>query len=1008
MKKVLLISLILFSFSGYTQYYNDGQNPASVKWKSINTENFTIVFPEQTEKKARYIAALFTDLYAKVGKSMKIKPRKFTAILNSYSASSNGMVVWAPKRMELYSTTPQNNEPQLWLNHLVTHEYRHVVQMNKVTQGLTKIFNYILGEQATAIVVGFYLPYWFLEGDAVCTETALTPVGRGRLPEFRQLMKAQLLEKGNFHYDKAVNGSFKDFVPNRYKLGYYMVGLGRANYGTELWDNALTKVGRQPFSIVSFSTGIKQVMLPKRDSVFLHLEQLQRKYQQENRKIPIVDWQKIKKANIHGEGGVMLYYDVMKQLAWEWRIEDDSLKKTDFVTLTPREKMYTNKRYPKVMENGDIIYLSEGLNNGLQFFKRTKTGKETKLFTPGYMLSLGFDYCNNKLLWAEQKPDIRWQKAAKSVVVTYNLKTKKRTVFKRKNALFAPAFNIDGSKFAVISVDKKGDNALLVIDVKTDKNLQKVKCKYQEYYVTPQWIDKERILVVKINSKGKQLVIVDLNTGKEKMLFQAGHHNLKDPIVNGDYIYFSAGFTGIDNLFAYSIADGKIYQITSSRFGACDVNVKDSYFYYSDYTADGYVLAKKPINKRDWQLWDGKFTTYRLAEKLTHQIGEQLTPDTLLMKQFKVKKYSKLAHLLNIHSWAPIAVDTDEGIDTSVDIGVSAAFQNEISSMQGMVGYRKKEGFRNGQFFANISYRGWFPIIDTKIEYGNRRLKYYTIAKRADNSKEDTLQVRTDCKNLEWKSSIRLPLNLSSGQFSRALIPQVTYNYASLLGNRTVPLRVVNKVKTEMGNYKFADISLHNHILEYRLAFYNFNKKAQRDIQNRFGQLFVFDYRNTPFGTVNYGNTWATQATLFFPGLGQHDGIKLYGGYQYQSNVKNYFSNIVKNPKGVSGWFYNHKWSGSINYAFPLCYPDFHIGSLVYFKRFKINAFYDFSQEKGSAVLDKNKINFTNNFFSAGAELTTDSHLFHFSNLINMGVRVGYENQNKKLFADFIFSIALN
>ncbi len=1008
MKKILWLLCLLFSLSGYAQYYNDGQNPASIKWKSIDTEHFRIVFPEQAEKKARYIATLFTDLYAKVGKSMQIKPQKFTAILNSYSATSNGMVAWAPKRMELYAATPQNNEPQLWLNHLVAHEYRHVIQMNKITQGLTKIFNYILGEQATALVVGFYLPYWFLEGDAVCTETALTPVGRGRLPEFQQYLKAQLLEKGHFHYDKAVNGSFKDFVPNRYKLGYYMVGVGRANYGTELWENTLTKVGRQPFNVASFSSGIKQIMRPKRDSVFQHLKLLQQKYRQENTKIPIVNWQKVKQENTHGEGGVMLYYDVIKQLAWEWKIEDDSIKKTDFVILTPREKLYTNKRCPKVMENGDIIYLSKGLNNGLQFYKQSPTGKESKFFTPGYMLSPTFDYCNNKLLWAEQKPNIRWQKADKSVVVLYNIETNKRTIFKRKNSLFAPSFNASGNKFVAIAVDKKGNNSLLIIDTKTGENLQEIKCKHQEYYITPQWFDKKHILAVKINSKGKQLVTVNLDTKEEKILFQAGYHNIKNPIINGDYIYFSAGFTGIENLFAYSITNGNIYQITSSRFGACDIAVKGDYIFYADYTSDGYVLAKKHIHPNEWKLWNGKFATYQLAEKLTQQVGEQLTPDTLLMQQFQVKKYSKLAHLFHIHSWAPIAINTDEGADSSVDLGVSAAFQNELSSMQGMAGYRKKEGFQNGQFFANFSYRGWFPVIDTKIEYGTRRLKYYAVAKRLDNNKKDTLLVRTNCKNIEWKSSIKVPLNLSSGQFSRGLIPKITYNYSSLSGNRTVPLRVVNKEKTAMGNYQFPNISLRRNILEYRLAYYNFNKKAPRDVQNRFGQVLVLDYRHTPFGKVDYGNTWAAQTTLYFPGLAQHDGIKLYGGYQHKSNVWNYFSDIVRNPRGVSEGYYNHKWSGSINYAFTLGYPDFHIGSFIYFKRLKINAFYDFSQEEGDILLNKSKKHFINNFFSSGLELTSNCHLFHLSSPINMGIRTGYENQHKKIFADFIFRISLN
>lgn len=1008
MKKILFILSVLFSLSGYAQYYSTGQNPATVKWKQINTPNFRIVFPQQAERKARYIATLFTDLYAKIGKSVNNKPRKFTAILNSYSATSNGMVAWAPKRMELYATTPQNNEPQLWLNHLVTHEYRHVVQMNKVQQGLTKILNYIAGEQATALVVGLYLPYWFLEGDAVCSETALTPVGRGRLPEFKQLLRAQLLEKGNYHYDKAVNGSFKDFTPNRYKLGYYMVGMGRANYGNELWNNTLNKIGRNPFGITVFSTGIKEIMLPKRDSVFQQLELLQKKYQQQNIKVETVDWQDVKRENTRGEGGVMLYFDVMKQLAWQWKIEDDSIVKTDFVALTSPEKIYTNKRFPNKMSNGNIVYLSNGLNNGLEFWLNTPNGENRKIFTPGYMTTLSYDYCNNKLLWAESKPNVRWQKADKSVVVSYNIKSKKRKVYKFKTSMFAPSFNANESKFVAISTDNKGDNSLVIVDFKTGEILQQVKAENQEYYLTPKWMNNSEILVVKVNREGKQLTVVNLENGAEKTLFKSGYQNIKNPIVTEKYIYFTASFTGIDNLFAYSKKEGEIWQVTSSRFGACDVNVNGETIYYADYTANGYVLAKKKVNSADWKIWNGKLVTYKLADKLSQQIGEQLTPDTLLMDKFNVKNYSKLKHLFNIHSWAPIAISTQKGNDTSVDIGVSVASQNVASTMFATAGYRKKEGFENGQFFADISYEGWFPIIHTKIEYGKRKLIYNTIAKRINSNKKDTLQVRTNCKSLEWKSSVRIPLNLSSGQFTRKLMPKITYNYSTLEGDKTKALQTLNQQPTTIGNYNFADISVKRHILEYQLLFYNFNKKAPRDVQNRLGQVLVFDYRNTPFGTVNYGETWATQATVYLPGLAQHDGIKLYGGYQYQSNLNNYFADIVKNPRGVSGWYYNKKWSGSVNYAFPVCYPDWHIGPLVYFKRINLNLFYDFSYDKGTIFKENQALKFTNNFYSTGVEITTDSHLFHFAAPIKMGIRVGYENQYKKLFANLMFSISMN
>lgn len=176
------------------------------------------------------------------------------------------MVAWAPKRMELYATPPQDDDTQAWLDHLATHEYRHILQMDKLERGFTRVLNAFLGQQATALVVGLYLPPWFMEGDAVCTETAMGESGRGRSAEFEQELKAQLLEKGAYSYDKAVFGSYKDYVPNRYTLGYYLVGKSRINYGDELWDKTLNKIGEAPMKVNCLSSSLKLGMLNKRNA----------------------------------------------------------------------------------------------------------------------------------------------------------------------------------------------------------------------------------------------------------------------------------------------------------------------------------------------------------------------------------------------------------------------------------------------------------------------------------------------------------------------------------------------------------------------------------------------------------------------------------------------------------------------------------------------------------------------------------------------------------------------
>ncbi|NJM16755.1 MAG: hypothetical protein HC896_16525, partial [Bacteroidales bacterium] len=136
---------------------------------------------------------------------------------------SNGFSALAPWRIELYSCPPPDNIPQDWQRHLLVHELRHSVQLNHLNQGLTRVNRFLFGEAGWGISAAG-LPLWYLEGDAVYTETNLLGTGRGSTASFLKGFKAITLEPpGPYTYQKAYFGSFKDFVPDHYQLGYYMV-----------------------------------------------------------------------------------------------------------------------------------------------------------------------------------------------------------------------------------------------------------------------------------------------------------------------------------------------------------------------------------------------------------------------------------------------------------------------------------------------------------------------------------------------------------------------------------------------------------------------------------------------------------------------------------------------------------------------------------------------------------------------------------------------------------------
>ena len=146
-RNFVIVTLFVMSFLSfqnlYTHYYSTGQDPSSTKWMQINTDNFQIIFPMDFGKESQKLANKLEIVYNYASVTLKYKPRKISVILHNQSVKSNASVTWAPKRMDFYTCPPQDSYPQDWLEQLAVHEFRHVVQIGKINQGLSRILYFI-------------------------------------------------------------------------------------------------------------------------------------------------------------------------------------------------------------------------------------------------------------------------------------------------------------------------------------------------------------------------------------------------------------------------------------------------------------------------------------------------------------------------------------------------------------------------------------------------------------------------------------------------------------------------------------------------------------------------------------------------------------------------------------------------------------------------------------------------------------------------------------------------
>ncbi|HHN47580.1 MAG TPA: hypothetical protein ENN08_01360, partial [Bacteroidales bacterium] len=371
--RILVLSLLLFCLCTgkiCAQYFTYGQDPASQKWRQIRTDNFRLIYPDTWEDKAQELAHFLEAVRKPLSASLKSNPKPISVILRNQTMLSNGFVMWAPKRIEMVTTIPYDNQAVDWMRYLTVHEYRHVVQVEAVNRSTTGFFTRIFGESIIGSVVGLHLPLWFLEGDAVLAETSFTRSGRGRLPSFKMPLTAQVLEQGTYSFDKATLGSYRDMVPNYYTLGYHLVAAIQSKYGFDPFQAATQQVARTPFLPGSFSRGVKKVS---------------------------------------GKSLAQNYQSVFSELEAEWEESFNNSPVSDYKLIEPVCSFdYVSYINPQYIDEEHIIAFRTTPADIPRLVKIGRDGSEEIMFTPGFGYLGTMSYANGLVAWVEIRHDPRW------------------------------------------------------------------------------------------------------------------------------------------------------------------------------------------------------------------------------------------------------------------------------------------------------------------------------------------------------------------------------------------------------------------------------------------------------------------------------------------------------------------------------------------------------------------------------------------------------------------------
>ncbi|MCB9014394.1 MAG: hypothetical protein H6541_01270 [Lentimicrobiaceae bacterium] len=936
MKQPIKLIILLLAFlslpQAKAQYYDIGQARASHQWKQIETPGFRLIFPSHYEPEAQKAAVLFEYARNKVSSGLQANVRKTPLIFHTESEVSNAYSIWAPRRIEFLTTPPQDLYPQPWIEQLALHEYRHIAQLSKLNQGITKSLGIVFGEQAVVVSTGLFVPSWFIEGDAVVAETALGKSGRGRVPAFEMPLRAQLKEKGTYSYAKASLGSYKDFVPDIYITGYHIVAAARKKYGNNLWNTALNFTARRPYTITPFNNGLKKVSGLNKKGIYLES---------------------------------MVYLDSL----WHKGQATESHQ----IKLLHEPDNYTNYNHPHFINDTLIVALKTSYKDIPRIVSIDKKGREQIIYTPGYMPDDRISYSGGWLAWIENRPHVRWETVGFTTIIMLNPTTGELRKLKTSDRNFSPVAAPNGKDIAVITIGTLGESYLKII--KSDQKTESIPFPAGLFAASLQWSpDGKQIIFILTGNKGKALACASPGKTDIHFLTPFSYSEISNPAFADDLIFFSGTFSGKSQIFKLNPATKSLFVCTNEPFGATQASIAQHQMLYATYTADGYRIANVDLTKSNEFAYEPeKAPEFPLAEILSEQENHFSFPDSITTSPYKAKTYKKGLNLFGIHSWAPVFVDI--GGET-VRPGISVMSQNLLSTLSISAGYDYNMDEKEGMIRSEITWKGWFPVFSAKFSTGKR-------ASMTNEQNETPRRFTWNETNFDF--SISQSLNLSRGPYSTGLFAEISHNLTHLEHDVSTPIEFTK-----------GDLSG----LTYRTFFYHYKRQAYRDLAPQKGFNLELKYRHTPFGQIKAGNIAAVAAQVYLPGLAANHSFQIYSGFQ-QSNPETYrFANIISVSRGYLIIPNADKVSSlKAIYRLPLFYPDRHLGGLLFIKRIRAAAFYDFT-----SALSSGKTTYYN---SAGADLTSDIHLLGLSTPVSLGIRTMYLLNSKQTAFELLFSMNL-
>ncbi|MBE3127719.1 MAG: PD40 domain-containing protein, partial [Candidatus Atribacteria bacterium] len=623
----IIIVIVLVIYSPLVTSVEAVRYDPGLNWQVLESPHFSVYFSKlqnneqndedfsyNNEQLAQEVADIAEETYHQVNAQLGSPNKhhhlqKIAIIMEDFSDYALGFASSFPHRVIRLSLTAPTAKSfdmkfESWLKMVITHEYTHLAHF-EMTSGPTTALRALFGQILTPNALQ---PIWSTEGLAVYNETKFTAGGRGVDARYDMYLRMATLEN-QFNTLDQINGYYLTSWPDGtapYIYGQSLVHFIAQKYGEDKIITMSEIFCEYPY--LGFNYAVKRAIGLNLEELYQSWkENLKEKYQLQTQKI-------LSQKNLTPSQQLTEYHYWVDYPHWFSTPEGDKIA----------VRVSTPHSYP-------FIQIIDPLSPSLPSTPRSTKNEPLIRRIYGRDSSFSLSVDGSKIIYA--KLDDYEQFYNFYDLYLFDLKTEKETRLSEGLRARDPSWSPDPKNPQIVAViNQSGTNNLALI------NLPSPNSSINEAQPTYKLITKEDITYLTDFHDGTQLYQPSWSPKGDRIAFSAWRQGYQDiyilnldpdnlstnnlnpgnignftlqPILpiqpifqdksidlspcwspDGQYLFFTSDRTGIYNIFAFSLPDKKLYQVTNVLGGAFQpaISPDGTQLAFISYHATGYEL----------------------------------------------------------------------------------------------------------------------------------------------------------------------------------------------------------------------------------------------------------------------------------------------------------------------------------------------------------------------------------------------------------------------------------